>query len=147
MAPEPPPLGMPKSERVAINSAEDWRRVVESLGLQGMAYQLAINSVLTSREGNIMHLSLASQHSTLRIPPMEKKLQEGLQQALGQPVVLNYSLGAEVAAQDTPAAMQQREARDRHAAAVQAMHADPIVRRICETFDGRVLEDSVQPIN
>ncbi len=131
---------------MVLNSAEDWRGVVERLPLQGMAHQLAINSVMTGREGDTLHLSLAAQHNTLRIPSMEKRLQESLQQALGQRLVLNYTVAAEVVGQESPAAIQQREAKSRHQAAVQAMHADPVVQQICRTFNGRVVEDSVQSI-
>ena len=131
---------------MALNSAEDWRWVVERLGLQGMAYQLAINSVMTRREGDTLHLTLAAQHNTLRISTTEKRLQESLQQALGQRVVLRYTVTAATAGQETPAAIQQREARDRQTAALRAMHADPLVQQICKTFNGRVVDDSVQSI-
>ncbi len=140
--PEPPAA----PARPSLNSAGDWREVVERLALQGMAYQLAINSVLSGREGDTLHLSLAAQHSTLRIPSMERRLQESLQQLLGRRVVLNYTVAAEVGGQETPAAIQQREARDRRAVALQAMQADPLVQQICKTFNGRVVEDSVQAV-
>ncbi len=150
-----PPLGVAPAATGAdsarpaarLESAADWRRLVESLGLQGMAYQLALNSVFTGRRGNTLELSLAARHSTLRIPTMEQRLQQALQKRLGEAVVLSYTVAAEVEGQETPAALQQREARDRHAAAVAAILADANVQRICETFDGRVIEESVQPVS
>ncbi len=155
-AAEGPPLEAyadmaPAPEATASNGPElrdsaDWRRLVERLGLQGMAYQLAINAVLERREGDTLHLTLAAQHASLRIPTMEARLQERLGEVLGRPVQLRFEVAAEVG-QETPAQMQAREARDRRLAALETMLSDPTVRRICERFDGRVLEDSVQPID
>ncbi len=122
----------------------EWHEIVSRLGLRGMAQQLAVNSVLQGRDGNVMNLSLSQQHASLRSPSMEQRLQEALENYFGEPVRLNFTEGE--LSEETPAHMQQRAAEDRQQTAVDAIHNDPHVQRIRETFDAEVITDSIRPM-
>lgn len=144
----PSPSAAPSSSQMQPSGAGrngSWHEIVSQLGLRGMAQQLAVNSVLTSREGDLMNLTLSQQHSSLRSPAMEQRLQEALSNYLGQPIRLNYSVGE--LSEETPAHMEQRAAEDRQQAAVNTIQNDPNVQHIRDTFGGEVITDSIQPVD
>jgi DNA polymerase-3 subunit gamma/tau len=129
----------PRAE--AANS--EWHEVVEQLGLKGIAYQLAANSELAAREGDLIRLALSSQHTALRRKNMEQRLQEALQNYYDAPIRLEFVEGGDV--QETPAGIQRRQAEERQQAALDAINSDPNVQRIRETFNAQVVTDTVQP--
>lgn len=123
---------------------DEWHEVVAQLGLKGMAYQLAANSEMSGREGNVIRLALSSQHASLRSKAMEQRLQDALKNFYGEPIKLEFVSGVD--AQQTPAGIQQKQAEDRQQAAVNAINTDPNVQRIREVFDAQVVTDSVRPV-
>ena len=133
-----------KESAAPVAVSERWHEVVDQLGLNGAAYQLAANSVIKSRNGNVIQLALSAQHEPLRSKAMEKRLQQALQAYYGEPIKLEFVTGVD--AQATPAGIQQRRAEDRQRAAVDAINADPNVQRIQETFNAEVVTDSVRPV-
>ena len=128
----------------AATGGGEWHEVVQQLGLKGMAYQLAANSMLTGKEGNLVRLALSSQHATLRSKAMEQRLQEALSKYYGEKVKLEFSDGGD--SSQTPAGLQQRQAEDRQQAAVDAINTDPNVQRIRDAFGAQVVPDSVRPL-
>ena len=120
-----------------------WHEIVAQLDLKGMAQQLAVNSVMTGREENVIKLSLSQQHATLRSAAMEQRLQEALQNYFGEPVKLAFTIGE---VQETPAHLQQRAADQRQQAAVEAINNDPNVQRIREAFNAEVITESIRPL-
>jgi len=123
----------------------EWHQIVNQLGLRGIAQQLAVNSVLTKRDGEVLNLSLSQQHASLRSASMEQRLQEALANYFGHAVRLNFSVGE--LSQETPAHMKQRAAEDRQQAAVDTIHNDPNVQHIRDTFGGEVITDSIHPVD
>jgi DNA polymerase-3 subunit gamma/tau len=140
----PEPAVVPSSKPAKSAVAGSWPEIVEQLGLKGIAYQLAANSVMTGREGNVIQLSLSSQNATLRSTSMEKRLQNALNNYFGEAVKLNFTVGK--IEQETPAGLQQRQADERQQEAVDTINADPNVQRIRETFNAQVVTDSVTPL-
>ena len=128
----------------SASSNSAWHEVVDQLGLKGMAYQLAANAQMSGREGNVIRLALSSQHASLRSKTMEQRLQDALQGFYGEPIKLEFVSGVD--AQQTPAGIQKRQAEDKQQAAVEAINADPNVKRIQETFNAQVVSDSVRPV-
>jgi DNA polymerase-3 subunit gamma/tau len=120
-----------------------WHEIVAQLDLKGMVQQLAVNSVMTGRDGSLIKLQLSPQHTTLRSAAMEQRLQDALQNYFGEPVKLSFTLGE---VQETPAHLQQRAADERQQAAVAAINNDPNVQRIRETFNAEVITESIRPI-
>ena len=120
-----------------------WHEIVAQLDLKGMSQQLAVNSVMTGREGNVIKLTLTQQNATLRSVAMEQRLRDALQNYFGEPVKLSFTIGE---VQETPAHLQQRAADDRQQAAVDSINNDPNVQRIRETFNAEVITESIRPI-
>jgi DNA polymerase-3 subunit gamma/tau len=138
----PPSAAAPATP--AATGGGEWHEVVQQLGLKGMAYQLAANSMLSGKEGNVVRLALSSQHATLRSKAMEQRLQEALSKYYGETVRLEFSDGGD--SSQTPAGLQQRQAEDRQQAAVDAINTDPNVQRIRDAFGAQVVPDSVRPL-
>lgn len=137
--PKPTPVApIPTGDRTL-----PWHEIVAQLDLKGMAQQLAVNSVMTGREGSVINLRLASQSVTLRSAAMEQRLQEALQNYFGEPVKLNFTIGE---VQESPAHLQKRAADERQQAAVEAINNDPNVQRIRETFNAEVITESIRPL-
>ncbi len=138
-----------KPEPVAMVSAllpeslAPWHEIVARLDLKGMAQQLAVNSIMTGRDANVINLMLSPQHATLRSPAMEQRLHEALQNYFAAPVKLKFTIGE---VQESPAHLQQRANDERQQAAVTAMHNDPNVQRIRETFNAEVITESIRPL-
>lgn len=127
----------------AASALAPWHEIVSQLDLRGMALQLAVNSVMTGRDGNTIHLRLSPQHATLRSPAMEQRLHEALQLFFGEQVKLKFTIGE---VQESPAHLHQRASDERQQAAVTAMENDPNVQRIRETFNAEVITESIRPI-
>ncbi|MEQ6341595.1 MAG: DNA polymerase III subunit gamma/tau [Gammaproteobacteria bacterium] len=122
----------------------EWATVVEALKLDGMARQLAANCTLSNRDGQTFFLALAPTHVTLRNKKLEDRLQQALAQYYGAPVNVVVEIGASQA--ETPALLKEQRDLDRQQAAVQAINDDANVRALHETFNARVVPDSIQPV-
>lgn len=136
-------VGLKSAPAVAAFSNE-WATVVEALKLDGMARQLAANCTLSKRDGQTFFLALAPTHVSLRNKKLEDRLQQALAQYYGAPVNVMVEIGAPQA--ETPALLKEQRDLDRQQAAVQAISNDANVRALHETFNARVVPDSIQPV-
>lgn len=134
------------SEPSSALAPGSWHEIVSQLGLRGMAQQLAANSEMISRDGGVVRLALSAQHASLRRKALEQQLQDALQKYFGEPINLEFSTAAGTQVQHTPAVIDKRQAENRQQAAVDAINADPNVRRIQESFNAQVVTDSVRPV-
>ena len=126
-------------------AADDWAEVVDRLGLQGPAGQLAAHCVLVGRTQDLVRLRLDCAGEVFRRPQLERKLAQALSEHFGQPVRLEISVGE--AAEVTPARQRAQHADERLKAAEQAIDDDPAVRAMREVFGATVQPGSVKPLN
>ena len=122
----------------------DWHGFVASLGLKGMAAQLADNCVFDSWDGKQLGLRLDPVCVGLIGSLAEQRLQEAVSGAAGQTVSLR--LTAETGDEETPAQRAAREAGARQAATEADMAADPLVTAMQESFDAEIVPDSIRRI-
>ena len=119
--------------------------MIDQLGLKGMTQQLALNCVLQKREGGQLCLLLDAAHSGMRTKNAEERLQKALSNYYGEPIRLSIRLARDEPA--TPAREQAQQQEQRRQAAIEAIHQDPNVQALCETFDAKVKSDSIRPID
>jgi len=141
IAAEPVPV------QTALSGSDlDWNTLLSQLNLQGMARELAKNSVLVSfAEGRVV-LSLAPQHKHLQSNKIAvDKLQAALSEYFVKPIKLAVELGA---AKDvaTPAAVEQHEKQTRQQQAEEAIKQDAFVREAQAQFGAQVIESSIRPV-
>jgi DNA polymerase-3 subunit gamma/tau len=127
------------------NAANDWREIVNALGLGGLVKQLAVNCTLKQREGNRIILQIAPGHSNL----ISVKAKQRLQQALGEYFDIEAQLDIEVANKievESPAQTVQRETVQRQQQAETSINEDSFVRSLKENFNAEVIPGSVKPL-
>jgi DNA polymerase-3 subunit gamma/tau len=125
----------------------DWNTLLTQINVQGMARELAKNSVLTSFIEGRMVLSLAPQHKLLQSNKLAvDKLQAVLSEYFAKPIKLAIELGAskDVA---TPAAVEQHEKHTRQQQAEAAIKQDAFVREAQAHLGAQVIESSIRPVS
>jgi len=143
--PAAPVTVSPRSVASSCDATADWSTIVISLGLKGMAQQLALHCVLHSYEGNMLHLLLDPSHAQVHTKNGEERLRSALEAYYGKPLQLRIQVGESTAT--TPAYQQSRHQAERQQAATDAIHSDPNVQALCDTFNAKIKPDSITPID
>ncbi|MCU0971375.1 MAG: DNA polymerase III subunit gamma/tau, partial [Gammaproteobacteria bacterium] len=141
---EPPVAGPPPAR---IDDFADWHGAVERLGLGGMALQLARQCTVGAWDAAASRLVLRLDpgHAQLMGSLAEGRLREALGRLVGRPVAL--AIRVEESADETPAQRARRHEAERREAAVGAMREDPLAQALAKRFEGRLLEDTVVPVD
>ncbi|GHD45838.1 DNA polymerase-3 subunit gamma/tau [Marinobacter persicus] len=119
-----------------------WERDFRQLGIKGMPGNLAGHSSMR-RDGDSIHLTMDEGHARLLNARHEEKILAALRSYFGDSIKLKIEQGE--AGPNTPAAYEERQRQARQQAAEEAIRQDPLVQRIVEQFEGRVIEDSIRP--
>lgn len=79
---------------------------------------------------------------------LDKKYQNTIQTALdtyfGKPVTLAFTIGSITGL--TPAAINQLENETKQTKAIAAIEKDPVVQELVDSFDAKIIESSIKPI-
>ena len=141
----------PAAAQTASGNAvsNDWRDIVNALGLGGLVKQLAINCTMQQRDDRKIVLHIASGHRNLINP----KAQQRLQQALGEYFNIDAQLEIKVvnkneisSKSESPAQAIQRETNQRQQQAVEAINEDSFTRSLKENFNAEIIPGSVKPV-
>lgn len=144
------PQGLPpeRAEGTSLREPLDagtWHLLLPRLGLKGMALMLAENSELLGQNGPQISLRCPPSHVSLRTPLTEESIRKALAKVLGMEVRLRYEEGRP--AQSTPAQVRKQQEAIRQQDAVKSLQNDPIVRKLEERLDARLVEESVRPLD
>ena len=120
-----------------------WEAIVPKLGLMGLPLELAMNSTLTSKNTNEIVLKLASGKEQLNKPNFVKRLENACRDYFSETLKIKIEVGK--GAKATPAALRLKQEEDRQKSAENAIYADPFVKEVCEKFDAKVVNNSIQP--
>jgi len=120
--------------------------VTERLHISGMPRQLAEHSILSSINGNEIHIQLDADADHLDSPRFVERLQDALSESTGSIIKLVVSKGSDGAAMVTPAKIEKKRQHDVMSAAKAAINDDPLVQQLLAEVDGKVDENSVQPL-
>ncbi len=153
-SPEPTHAGTRRFDG-ALETAEDWYRLVAALPLQGVARELAAHSGLVSWDGRTLALSLAGPLA-MRSAGAEQRLASALSSALDRSVTLSFvasGAGADrteagaapPAVTETPAVRDARNAAERVAAAEATMDSDPVAGDLKRRFDADWVPGTIRP--
>ncbi|MCK2125966.1 DNA polymerase III subunit gamma/tau [Thauera aromatica] len=130
----------------ALLAQGDWRGLIRMLELSGLVRELAQHCEWVGGDANSLRLRLAADHRHLL--DMNRgaldRLQDQLSAVLGRSPKLRIDIGD--IAGETPAQRDAIERRARHAEAVAALEADPLVRDLIERFDATLVENTVKPL-
>jgi len=121
---------------------QSWSEVVAALPLNGMARQVAANSVVSKREGNNIYLTIKESHSQMAGAAAMQRLEEALSEFYHRPLKVHLEAGN--VEQETPAQQQERQTQERLDDAVDRFSKDPAVQVMKNTFDAEIDPDSVK---
>jgi len=151
-APEPvalPEAAAPPGGGAKIGLAEfqpgNWPQVCRALALGGVAGSVADNLELVAVADAALAFRLDAGSAALYDDDHRQRLQRALEEYFGRPVSVAIETGALQA--ESPRAAALRAQRERQAAAVAALRADPVVGALVAQFDGVLLEETVVPLD
>ena len=121
----------------------DWCRDFQRLKLQGMPANLAANAAWEESDGEVT-LVLDSGHHQLLHERHEARIVEAVRDIMGTECRIRFRAGDP--GSNTPAAWREARIAERQEQAVIAIRQDPVVQSIVERFEGRVREDSIEPV-
>lgn len=140
-----PPSAPPSSGAPLSEPGTSWSGLIDRAELGGPAGELARNSSLIAIEGGLVRLALRATHEHLAEGPWLATLEQRLGAVLGQPVKVRFERGQ--GGGESPAEQRARVDHERRQAAEVAVHGDPVVQSLIDTFGARVVPDSVRPVD
>ena len=138
-------LNLPEAERKAAKppaAGGEWAELVGQLPVTGAARELARNSELSRREGNLFELVVPKAKAYLAERGYQDKLKAALEQHLGGSVGVKVAIGEVSGA--SAAALESGERDARRAAATHAVRSDGFVQDLVNIFDGKVVDSTIR---
>ncbi len=128
-----------------INSA-NWLNIIGQLKLTAFARQLGDNSAFIKFENNKITLALSDGLSHLASGKAQERLTSELSRYLNQNITLliQQESQANTATLANERAEQKRSSQQQ---AVDSIHNDPVVDAIKQTFDARIIESTIKPLD
>jgi DNA polymerase-3 subunit gamma/tau len=142
---EPPAMtAQPDRALLALPAdAADWPGFVAALKLNGMAGELAAQTVLRKLDGAALTLALPASHKHLAGKAYADRLRSALEQATGRKLLLAFEVGEAV--DDSLAARTARERAQARSETEAAFRDEPFVRDLVARFEGAVRPDTIKP--
>ncbi|MDW5376697.1 DNA polymerase III subunit gamma/tau [Halomonas sp. HP20-15] len=122
----------------------DWLELFPSLSLSGLTRNLAAHCMVEHDDGQALQLRLdpgqAAMNAEVHVERVRKALAAaGIERRVSiEPAELPGAI-------ETPKSRSDREARERHAWAVEALRGDPHIQELEQAFSARLLEQTVAP--
>ena len=138
------PVAAQATSIVSNTSPDEWEQIIDSLGLEALVRELAVNSILQSKKNNVFKICLSDTQLHLKNERFEKRLEQALQERFGADATLQLEIGAVV---DTPAAKAKARYEKKVEKARVALEQDNTVKQLKEVFGAEMLADSVQPVD
>lgn len=161
-SPEKAPKPQLKTKEIAANDSRpdtdslisvdlspvNWTQIIAELNLSALAHQLAENSALVKCEQQSVYLSLSPELGHLATDNSKQKLQKALSKKLGQDLKLVFA-DADITVEAGPTLAVERAEQQavKQQQAVESIHNDPTVEIIKNTFNARIIENSIKPID
>ncbi|MDY7220448.1 DNA polymerase III subunit gamma/tau [Denitrificimonas sp. JX-1] len=129
----------------ASGLAAEWQNVFLQLNLAGMAQNIAANTVLVEKKSDSWLLHLDPNHSALFNKTQQKRINDAINTVLGVEIELHIEL--QEPEQETPALALIRQQAKRQHEAEAAIHADPVVLQLMDTFGATISANSIEPLD
>lgn len=137
-------LKRPQAPLQTTSEGDFWSTVVQQLvasdAVTALVRELALQSQLLAREGDVWRLGVDSE--SLARPATCERLQTALQ-AAGYLVRLQVS---QVTVTDSPAKRNAQAAAAKMDAAIALIQNDPLVQALVRNFDAKIVPGSIQPL-
>ena len=147
-APITPPAPPPSSPQLLTEL--NWSQLVPTLGLGGFTKQIALNSSLVRINSNTLELATATNISALINKERTQELEAAVRARLGDEVRIKIHLqqhDTKLVPTATPAQVQEQARRQRNNSAQQSIENDPTVHALQESFDAKIISNTIKPKN
>lgn len=139
------PVARVDTTRVADDSL-NWSELAFELKLDGLARQLAMNSVVSNYTDNKLHLIFLPELELMLKPDVESQIKQAIEDKLGVSLKLEFSSQATLGC-ETPHQAYIRKQEQHRQQAIQTIKQDPVVQQLKTVFGAELIEDSVQKRN
>jgi len=123
---------------------DKWIDLYRQLKFGGVLQSTASNCELLRCEGTVLHFLLDRNNSSLYDPAHQQRMADEIGTYFKNNVTVIVEQGTPQS--ETPAGFVNRLRRQRQEEALAAIQSDPLVVRLIEEFDARLIEDSVKPV-
>lgn len=134
-------------KRVALNAfnSEQWLSVYQQLAVGGLLQSTVANCAYDQIQEDRLTFTLDEQQSTLYDTSHQQRLADLLSDYFERSLEVEIKLG--VPQSETPSQIILRRQKERQLQAEAAIHADPVVQQLQETFGAVIVDDSIKPID
>lgn len=129
---------------VATGLAAEWQQIYAQLNLAGMTASIAANCTLMDKQPDSWLLHLDPNHSALFNKTQLQRINDAINTLEGTTIELQVELHP--VEHETPALALLRKQAKRQQEAEAAIHSDPIVLQLMDTFGAIISPDSIEPI-
>ena len=123
----------------------DWASLIKAMRLRGVSRQVAVNSQMLGREGNVISLQLDPASKALITDTLKANLQKSMSEYFKTDMSLRIVL-AEPAV-DTPAKQVARQEQERLQQARESLEQDPNIQALQSVFGATVQEETIRPLD
>lgn len=127
------------------DSEAPWDELLKRLPITPITREFAANLQLVARDGSKWQFVMASELAYLRTKKQEQLLAKALSIYFGDSIQIQLDTRTEVT--DTPAAAAAAQRSAAQQAAVDAVDQDPVMQRLQERFDARVIPNTIHPLD
>lgn len=126
---------------ITSQQENQWPTIVSKLGLTGAALALAQNCSLTELTESTAQFTIKSSQKALAQPNQIQRIQQALNHYLQRPMIITIQCGEHEL--QTPAELTKQQQQQRQLTAREKLTADPKIQQLMQTFDARLIEDSI----
>lgn len=126
-------------------NASTWFTVYNGIDTGGLLQSTVANCALINWESLHLQFILDHQQSTLYDTKHQQYLADLLTEYFGHPIEATITLGD--VPYETPSQIMIRQRQERQIQAEEAIANDPVVQQLQEMFDGKVVPESIKPID
>jgi DNA polymerase-3 subunit gamma/tau len=129
-------------------SPANWTQIISELKLSALTRQLAENSAFIRCEERTLQLSLSPELAHLATTKSKERLEQALQQKLDQnvSVTFNHDTGS-MHSGPTVAVERAEQLAQKQQQAIESIQTDPTIEVIKNTFNARVVESTIKPLD
>ncbi|MFT5663574.1 MAG: DNA polymerase-3 subunit gamma/tau [Gammaproteobacteria bacterium] len=122
-----------------------WTELSYDLGLQGLAQEIATNSVVGKFEQNHLQLFLTRDFMEFVNPANQDEICQAIASKLGLSLILDLQIQDQLDA-ETPSETKTRKQQEHRQAAIESIKQEPTVKKLQRAFGAELIESSVRQI-
>lgn len=136
------PTKAPQAIPTQAVSAEEWAKLIKTIGLKGPTLALAIHCSWAGITDETIRLTITPEHAPLVNKTSEERLRVALSEYWQKPIKLTIQVEQNMP--QTPAQFEQKKQEAKKASAHETLLNDPKVQYLMNAFDGQIVTSSIE---